>query len=79
MQKLAVTNATLHYEFAYSPSKLEVMDSCIRVSGVIASFSTEVDGDYYVQITLNPQFNIILTQAGFTFQAGTGILNQASR
>ncbi|MDQ6862703.1 MAG: hypothetical protein M3044_02645 [Thermoproteota archaeon] len=55
------------------------MDSCIGVSGVIASFSTEVDGDYYVQITLNPQFNFILTQAGFTFQTGTGILNQASR
>lgn len=49
--------------YVYHPSRLRVLQSCIRVSGVVRSIRVENDGDTHLQLTLDAQYQNLLEPA----------------
>lgn len=41
-------------QFVYNPSRLEVLRSCIRVTGTVAAVRHEADGDLHILLALDP-------------------------
>ncbi|MDO8600755.1 MAG: hypothetical protein Q7R73_04095 [bacterium] len=64
-----VCDATL-WNHVYHPSRLEVKDPCIRVTGVIQKIRVEKDGDYHVELRLDPAYRHLLNDANSKNQRG---------
>ena len=48
-------NVTNHYGInVYYPSRLQVVDPCKTVSGIIESKKVEKDGDYHIRLKADP-------------------------
>jgi hypothetical protein len=58
------------WNHVYNPSRLQVIDDCITVSGVIDSIRREADGDYHVRVRLDPQFSNLINLANVKGQGG---------
>jgi hypothetical protein len=50
-------------QYVYHPSRLQVLASCIRVTGVIAAIRNEADGDLHLLLRLVHEFANLLTPA----------------
>ena len=58
------------WDHVYNPSRLQVVDQCRTVSGVIDSIRTEKDGDYHVRVKLDPEFSDLINSANVNGQFG---------
>jgi hypothetical protein len=58
------------WEHVYHPSRLQVVDYCRTVSGIIESIRTELDGDYHFRVKLDPQFSDLINSANVNGQFG---------
>src|SRR5438876_8391535 len=44
------------WNHVYNPQRLEVVESCKTVTGIIESKRVEADGDYHIRLKLDPQY-----------------------
>jgi hypothetical protein len=51
------------WNHVYNPSRLQIIDNCITVSGVIELKRIEPDGDYHIRLKLDPQFSRLINSA----------------
>jgi hypothetical protein len=58
------------WDHVYNPSRLQVVDQCRTVSGVIDSIRTEKDGDYHIRVKLDPEFSDLINSANVNGQFG---------
>ena len=58
------------WDHVYNPSRLQVVDYCTSVSGIIESIRTERDGDYHIRVKLDPQFSGMINSANINGQFG---------
>jgi hypothetical protein len=54
----------------YHPSRLQVNDPCITVTGTIQSIRTEKDGDLHIRLKLDPEFTNLLNDRNVAGQFG---------
>jgi hypothetical protein len=54
----------------YNPARLQVVDTCKSVIGVIESKRVEKDGDYHIRVKLDPQFSNLINSANIKNQFG---------
>jgi hypothetical protein len=54
----------------YNPTRLQVVDNCKSVTGVIESKRVEKDGDYHIRVKLDPQFSNLINSANIQNQFG---------
>lgn len=49
--------------YVYHPSRLEVLEACIRVTGTVAAIRHEADGDLHILVALDPSDRRLLRPA----------------
>lgn len=54
----------------YGPDRLQVLNPCVTVTGVIAFIRHEVDGDYHIGLKLDPQFASLVNACNATCDKG---------
>jgi hypothetical protein len=54
----------------YNPTRLQVVDKCKSVTGVIESKRVEKDGDFHIRVKLDPQFSNMINSANVQNQFG---------
>jgi hypothetical protein len=62
------------WNHVYNPSRLQVVEPCKTVTGVIESIRTEADGDYHIQLKPDPQFSNLINSANVNGQFGDLLL-----
>ena len=63
-----------HGRFSNAEDRLEVINSCLTVSGVIVKARPEKDGDWHIQLDLDPEYRSLLNQANMDKQYGHLVL-----
>jgi hypothetical protein len=63
-----------HGRFPSAEGRLHILDPCVTVSGVIMNARREKDGDWHVQLDLDPEFSSLLNQANLERQQGYLVL-----
>ena len=58
------------WNHVYNPQRLQVVDSCKSVLGVIESKRVEKDGDYHIRAKLDPPFSNLINSANMKNQFG---------
>ena len=58
------------WDHVYNPQRLQVVEQCKTVSGVIESKRVEADGDYHIRLKLDSQFADLVNQANVNGQFG---------
>jgi hypothetical protein len=58
------------WDHVYNPQRLQVVEQCKTVSGVIESKRVEADGDYHIRLKLDAQFADLVNQANVNGQFG---------
>jgi hypothetical protein len=58
------------WDHVYNPSRLQVIDSCKTVTGIIDSIRTEADGDFHIRLKLDSQFSNLINSANIKGQHG---------
>ncbi len=54
----------------YHPERLQIVDRCKTVTGVIESKKPEADGDFHIRLKLDPQFSNLINAANVNWQLG---------
>ncbi len=62
------------WDHVYHPDRLQVIDPCITVSGIIDSISTEKDADYHIQLNLDSEYADLINEVNRAFQHGDIVL-----
>jgi hypothetical protein len=57
-------------QYVYDPRRLQVVQACIRVSGIVDALEMETDGDTVIHLHLDPQFQNLLRPANLTDERG---------
>jgi hypothetical protein len=58
------------WNHVYNPTRLQVVDKCKSVTGVIESKRVEKDGDFHIRVKLDPQFSNLINSANIQNQFG---------
>ena len=58
------------WNHVYNPTRLQVVDKCKSVTGVIESKRVEKDGDYHIRVKLDPKFSNLINPANIKNQFG---------
>jgi hypothetical protein len=58
------------WNHVYNPTRLQVVDNCKSVTGVIESKRVEKDGDFHIRVKLDPQFSNLINSANIKNQFG---------
>ena len=58
------------WNHVYHPERLQIVDKCKTVSGVIESKKPEADGDFHIRLKLDPQFSNLINVANVNGQLG---------
>ncbi len=77
MQTYPVTFAscdTSLWDHVYHQERLQVVQQCIVVSGVIEDVRTEKDGDYHILLNVDDQFADLINDANDRYQHGDLVL-----
>ncbi len=64
----------LLWNHVYNPSRLEIVDKCITVTGSIDSIRSERDGDLHIRLKLDPPYSHLVNQANQENQFGDLVL-----
>jgi hypothetical protein len=59
------------WDHVYHPQRLRVLSKCISVTGVIRHIKQEADGDYHIQVRLDPQFAKLTNARNLSAQAAS--------
>lgn len=62
------------WSHVYNPSRLQVVSSCVEVTGSVVLVRKEADGDAHIQLALDPQFANMTNGANDNAQGGNLIL-----
>jgi hypothetical protein len=62
------------WNHVYNPSRLQVVEPCKTVTGIIESIRTKTDGDYHIRLTPDPQFSSLVNSANANGQSGDLLL-----
>ena len=54
----------------YNPQRLQIVDPCKSISGVIESTTVERDGDYHIRLKPDPEFANLVNSANINEQLG---------
>lgn len=63
-----------HGRFATAQDRLAVLNPCVTISGTIVNARQEADGDWHVQVALDPEFSSLLNQVNLERQQGYLVL-----
>ena len=63
-----------HGRFPTAEDRLQVISSCVTVSGVIVNARPEKDGDWHIQLDLDPEYQSLLNEANLSKQQGHLVL-----
>jgi hypothetical protein len=58
------------WNHVYHPERLQIVDRCKTVTGVIESKKPEADGDFHIRLKLDPQFSNLINTANVNGQLG---------
>lgn len=58
------------WDHVYNPQRLQVVESCKTVTGVIESIRVEQDGDYHIRLKMDPEFATLVNSANMNGQLG---------
>jgi len=62
------------WQYVYNPGRLQVLDSCISVTGTVEEVRKEADGDVHILFRLDQQFESLLNEKNISGQHGDLIL-----
>jgi hypothetical protein len=62
------------WEHVYNPSRLQIVDSCITITGTIDSIRAEKDGDLHIRLSVDSQYSHLINQANTDNQFGDLVL-----
>jgi hypothetical protein len=62
------------WQDVYHPGRLQVLNPCISVTGVVDEARNEPDGDFHIRFHLDPQFASLLNQMNISSQQGDLVL-----
>ncbi|HEX4920967.1 MAG TPA: hypothetical protein VFV92_09540 [Candidatus Bathyarchaeia archaeon] len=54
----------------YNPDRLDILNSCIRASGIVENVFEEADGDYHLRLALDSQYANLTNSANDQYQYG---------
>jgi hypothetical protein len=58
------------WNHVYNPARLQVVDNCKSVLGIIESKRVEKDGDFHIRVKLDPEFSDLINSANIKNQFG---------
>jgi hypothetical protein len=58
------------WNHVYHPERLQIVDKCKTISGIIESKKPEADGDFHMRLKLDPQFSNLINVANVNGQLG---------
>jgi hypothetical protein len=58
------------WNHVYNPTRLQVVDNCKSVTGIIESKRVEKDGDFHIRVKLDPPFSNMINSANIQNQFG---------
>jgi hypothetical protein len=58
------------WEYVYNPGRLQVLDPCISVTGIVEEIRKEADGDVHILFRLDQQFESLLNEMNISRQHG---------
>ncbi len=58
----------------YNPDRLQVLNVCQGVSGIVEKIIQEADGDVHIRLQVDQGFENLLNQANYDYQYGTLVL-----
>ena len=58
------------WNHVYNPERLQIVDRCKTVTGIIESKKPEADGDFHIRLKLIPQFSNLINSANVKGQLG---------
>lgn len=56
--------------YVYDPTRLDALQACTRVSGVVETVENDVDGDLVIHLRLDAVYRVLLRPANFTEEHG---------
>ena len=62
------------WQYVYNPGRLQVLDSCISVTGTVDEVRKEADGDVHILFRLDQQFESFLNEKNIARQYGDLVL-----
>jgi hypothetical protein len=62
------------WNHVYNPSRLQIVDSCITITGTIDSIRAEKDGDLHIRLSVDSQYSHLINQANERNQFGDLVL-----
>ena len=63
-----------HGRFPIAEDRLQVINPCLTVSGIIVKARPEKDGDWHIQLDLDPEYQSLVNQANLDKQHGHLVL-----
>ena len=63
-----------HGSFPSAEDRLQVINPCLTVSGTVVDARREADGDWHVQLDLDPEFSSLVNQVNLERQQGYLVL-----
>jgi hypothetical protein len=62
------------WDHVYNPSRLQIVDNCITITGTIDSIRAEKDGDLHIRLSVDSQYSHLINQANERNQFGDLVL-----
>jgi hypothetical protein len=62
------------WNHVYNPARLQVVDPCKTVTGIIDTIKVESDGDFHIQLRVDPQLASMINSANVNGQFGDLVL-----
>jgi hypothetical protein len=62
------------WNHVYNPTRLQVVDPCKTISGIVDTIKVESDGDFHIRLRVDPQFVSIINSANVNGQFGDLVL-----
>lgn len=62
------------WEYVYNPSRLQVLDRCVSVTGTVELVRKEADGDVHIRFRLDQQYSSLLNETNISRQHGDLVL-----
>lgn len=62
------------WDHVYNPSRLQIVDNCITITGTIDSIRAEKDGDLHIRLSVDSQYSHLVNQANKENQFGDLVL-----
>src|SRR5205807_9146663 len=58
------------WNHVYNPARLQIVEQCKTVSGMVDDIRVEADGDYHILLNLDPQFSDMINSANIAGEHG---------